>query len=294
MQVEHTPLQDSGIELIQVQGEMDLYSSARLKERVQELWDAGKKRILIDCQGLSYLDSSGVGVLLYAYTGTQKRSGTIWFSGIHGSVAKVIELTKLSGFLPIASSREGAISEFGPVEEGEEKSNGIKQLKIDSRSPLFDTKGLYYKEFSIDLSQVRRLSNLIAQRAPAEFQEINILEQQISELLKNAVKHGNKNDKNKKIKLWFGFTEVTARLIVEDEGEGFQKLEAWNEFYRRKIECYQKHDFEGMMNYLTFRTENSSDEDGGNAMMAAVEYWNRGVVYNEQRNAVAVKRDFRL
>jgi anti-anti-sigma factor len=272
---------------------MDLYSSARLKDKMQELWESGSSRFIIDCGDLTYLDSSGVGVLLYAYTGTHKRSGAIWFVGIGGAVAKVIELTKLNGFLPITDSVESGVEELGPPEESSEGER-IKQLKVDGTSPLFDTQGLYHKEFSIDLSQVRRLSNLIAQRAPAELQEINILEQQISELLKNAVKHGNKNDKRKKIKLWFGFSDTSARLIVEDEGEGFQELEAWNEFYRKKIECYQNQDFEGMMNYLTFRTEKSKPEDGGNAMMAAVEYWNRGVVFNEQRNAVAVKRDFRL
>lgn len=272
---------------------MDLYSSARLKEKVQELWEAGSRRFIIDCAELTYLDSSGVGVLLYVYTGTQKRNGAVWYCGISGPVARVIELTKLNGFLPIAESLERAVEELGPPEESSEKDR-VKQLRVDESSSLFDIRGLYHKEFSIDLSQVRRLSNLIAQRAPTELQEINILEQQISELIKNAVKHGNKNDKGKKIKLWFGFSESTARLIVEDEGEGFQELEEWNEFYRKKIECYHKQDFEGMMDYLAFRTAKSGEEDGGNAMMAAVEYWNRGVVFNKKRNAVAVKRDFRL
>ncbi len=292
MHVEHSQV-DNQIELLRPVGEMDLYSSAKLKEKIQELWEKGSKRMIVDCSDLTYLDSSGVGVLLYAYTGTQKRNGTVWFTGVRGPVAKVIELTKLNGFLPIGEDVSSVTREFGPAEEQKEE-DGVRQLKVDEESPLFDTQGLYHKEFAIDLSHVRRLSNLIAQRAPAELQEINILEQQISELLKNAVKHGNKNDKSKNIKIWFGFSETAARLIVEDEGEGFQQLEEWNEFYRKKIECYQKQDFEGMMNYLSFRTENSGDEDGGNAMMAAVEYWNRGVVYNEKRNAVAVKRDFRL
>lgn len=292
MQVEHSQL-ESQIDLLRPEGEMDLYSSVMLKEKVLELWENGSNRLIIDCRGLTYLDSSGVGVLLYAYTGTQKRNGTVWFCGVRGPVAKVIELTKLNGFLPIGESVESVLQEFAdPAQEKE--SEGVRQLKVDEQDPLFDTQGLYHKEFAIDLGQVRRLSNLIAQRAPAEFQEINILEQQISELLKNAVKHGNNNDKRKKIKLWFGFGEATARLIIEDEGAGFQELEAWNEFYRKKIECYQKQDFEGMMNYLTFRTDKSGEEDGGNAMMAAVEYWNRGVVFNQKRNAVAVKRDFRL
>ena len=58
------------------------------------------------------------------------------------------------------------------------------------------------------------------------------------------------------------------------------------------MDCFQKQDFEGMADYISYRTENSVDEDGGNALFAAVEYWNEGLVYNESRNAVAVGKTF--
>jgi hypothetical protein len=147
--------------------------------------------------------------------------------------------------------------------------------------------------FNIDISYVRRLSNLIAQQAPQEIREINMLEQQISELIKNAVRHGNKNDPNKSVYIWFSFDAWRARLIVEDEGEGFQNIEEWNEFYRKRTECYQRGDYEEMLNYLQFRTAESSEDDGGNALFAAIEYWNDGIVFNDARNAVAVQRSFR-
>ena len=69
-----------------------------------------------------------------------------------------------------------------------------------------------------------------------------------------------------------------------------------DEFMRREvlphIESLEKQDFDKMMEYLTFRTDRSTDDDGGNAMMAAVEYWNEGVVFNATRNGVAVMRSF--
>jgi serine/threonine-protein kinase RsbW len=46
------------------------------------------------------------------------------------------------------------------------------------------------------------------------------------------------------------------------------------------------------MEFLSYRTENSTEHDGGNAMMAAVEYWNDGVVFNDRRNRVAAMRSF--
>ena len=284
---------ERNIQLLALEGDMDLYSATQVKEKVVSIWEAGGTRLLVDLTKLNYVDSSGIGVLLYVYTSSQKRGHTVVFCGAHGSVAKVIELTKLTGFLPLEQDREAAIARFTPAEPAVTAAvDDIRQLIVDEKSPLFDKRGMYFKDFNIDLTHVRRLSNLIAQRAPAHLRDINILEQQISELIKNAVKHGNGNDRNKSVKIWFQFTDETARLIIEDEGPGFQNLERWNEFYRRKIECYRRQDFEKMMEYLTFRTERSTDDDGGNAMMAAVEYWNEGVVFSETRTGVAVMRSF--
>lgn len=133
---------------------------------------------------------------------------------------------------------------------------------------------------------------LVVQKAPAEIKEINLLEQQISELIKNAVKHGNKKDPAKKIRVWASFSKNHARVIVEDEGEGFKQVEQWNEFNMKRNHCFETGDFDEIEKYFSYRTENSTDEDGGNALFAAVEYWDGGVVFNNKKNAVAVLKEF--
>ncbi len=281
------------IHVIHLSGEMDLYSSNALKESVAALWKEGHGRLIIDLSELEYVDSSGIGALLGVYSSSQKRGHGIVFCGATGSVLKVIELTKLDGFLPLERSVDAAVERLTPSEETPHTRSTVRQLIVDPDSPLLDTRNMYHKRFYLDLTKVRRLANLIAQKAPNHLRDINILEQQISELLKNAVKHGNGNDPTKAVAVWFRFTDESAHLIVEDEGPGFQLLEEWNDFYRKKIEAYQAKDFEAMMNYLAFRTDKSTEHDGGNAMMAAVEYWNEGVVFNEARNRIAVMRSFR-
>lgn len=167
-----------------------------------------------------------------------------------------------------------------------------KQLLVDGNSPLFDTTGMHYKEFPSDFRQVRFFSLLIVQKAPAEIKEINLLEQQVSELIKNAVRHGNKMDKSKKVRVWVSFSKNHAHLVVEDEGEGFQNLEKWNEFNRKRTECFEKQNFDELENYFSYRSETSNEDDGGNALFAAVEYWDGGIVFNKKRNAVAVYKHF--
>lgn len=165
-------------------------------------------------------------------------------------------------------------------------------IQVDGKSPLFNTDGMFYKEFPADYRQIRYFTLLLVKKAPPEIKEINLLEQQISELIKNAVKHGNKCDQSKIVKVWYEFDFDRARVIVEDQGEGFQNLEQWNKFNRERLECLRNRNFEKLVDYVSFRTPSSDDNDGGNAMFAALEYWNRGVCFNEKKNAVAVKKEF--
>jgi serine/threonine-protein kinase RsbW len=168
----------------------------------------------------------------------------------------------------------------------------FKDIKIDDKNELFDTTGMFYKEFQSDYRQIRYFTLLVVQKAPPEIKEINLLEQQVSELIKNAVKHGNKNQIDKKVKVWYSFTSDSARLIVEDEGEGFKNIEEWNTFNKKRTECFVNQDFENMAEFVSFRTTRSDENDGGNALFAAVEYWNAGVVFTSKRNCIGVMKKF--
>jgi serine/threonine-protein kinase RsbW len=177
-------------------------------------------------------------------------------------------------------------------QERNENMEEIREIKIDEQNPLFNRKGLFYKEFPSDFRQIRYFTLLIVQKAPPEIREINLLEQQVSEILKNAIKHGNKCDINKKVRVWFSFDVTSARLVVEDEGAGFKDLEKWNEFHKERTRCFFQQDFERMEKYISFRTINSDDHDGGNALFAAVEYWDGGVIFNKKRNCIALLKTF--
>ena len=98
----------------------------------------------------------------------------------------------------------------------------LKELRSDENDPLFDKTNMLKKEFPSDFRQIRYFTLLIVQSAPTEIKELNLLEQQISEVIKNAVKHGNHCDINKKVTVWYSFSPTHAHIIVQDEGEGFR------------------------------------------------------------------------
>ncbi len=166
------------------------------------------------------------------------------------------------------------------------------ELQSDEHNPLFDKTFLTYECFSSDYAMVRQYTLQLLEGIIIEDDEKKLLEQQVSEMIKNAIKHGNNCDLQKKIHIWYSFSSHFAHFIIEDEGEGFKELERWNNFNRNRIESLENGDFERLGKFVSFKTQNSDEHDGGNALFAALEYWNEGIFLNTKRNALAMYRTF--
>ncbi len=97
--------------IIDVNGEMDLYNSYKLKELVMKMLEKKIERFVVNLENVDYIDSSGIGALIYVCSTIKKMNLKFVIANIHGSVKKVIELTKLMGYFPIANSIELAIKQ---------------------------------------------------------------------------------------------------------------------------------------------------------------------------------------
>jgi anti-sigma B factor antagonist len=99
--------------IIDVNGEMDLYNSYKLKELVMKMLDKNVERFIINLENVDYIDSSGIGALIYICSTIKKMSRALFITNIHGSVKKVIELTKLMGYFPITPTIDEALKRLG-------------------------------------------------------------------------------------------------------------------------------------------------------------------------------------
>ena len=95
--------------IIDVQGEMDLYNSYKLKELLLKMIEKKIEKFIINMSDVEYIDSSGIGALIYITSTIKKMNLHLSIANVHGSVKKVIELTKLTGFFPIFSNLEEAV-----------------------------------------------------------------------------------------------------------------------------------------------------------------------------------------
>jgi anti-anti-sigma factor len=81
-------------------GELDMSTSAKLDDAVREAEATDAKRIVIDLTAVTFMDSSGLKVLLEA--GARARANSNRLRLVRGSrrVQRVFELTKTSEILP--------------------------------------------------------------------------------------------------------------------------------------------------------------------------------------------------
>ena len=167
----------------------------------------------------------------------------------------------------------------------------VRKLIVDEFNEIFDARGMKYKEYPSYFDRIRDYTKDILKEAPDEFLEGSLLEQQLSEIIKNGIKHGNKCDPRKMLRVWYDL-RTKVRFIVEDEGAGFKNLEDWNEFYRKRQTALFNNQFDKFLELAGYRHKNSDADDGGNSLVAAMEYWNGGIVYNKKKCKIGVIRWF--
>lgn len=107
-----TVWQQNGFSIIDIVGNLDLSCAYKLKEVVTRVAGGTAEGVVIDLAEVPYLDSSGIGVLVYANSLYRSNETSLRIAGVHGSPRQVLELTKLTGFLPLTDSVATALEEM--------------------------------------------------------------------------------------------------------------------------------------------------------------------------------------
>jgi anti-sigma B factor antagonist len=93
---------DDGIE-ITVAGTVDLYSAPQLRSALLDAVPAGQQRVVVNLDGVTYMDSSGVAVLVEGLRSARTNDINFVLSHPSSSVMKVLELAKLDQIFEIDS-----------------------------------------------------------------------------------------------------------------------------------------------------------------------------------------------
>ncbi len=102
--------QENGRTIIEVGGEIDVYTAPKLRECITNLVDEGQVDLVIDLEQVEFMDSTGLGVLVGIYHRLRARDGTMSFMGVNDRVRRVFHVTQLTKIFVLHRSLEDAIA----------------------------------------------------------------------------------------------------------------------------------------------------------------------------------------
>ncbi|MDQ0219057.1 anti-sigma F factor antagonist [Peribacillus cavernae] len=99
---------------IRLKGELDHHASEELKNRASAaIENDGIKHIVLNLEELSFMDSSGLGVILGRYKQIKHNHGEMVVCAISPSVKRLFEMSGLFKIIKLELSEENALQRLG-------------------------------------------------------------------------------------------------------------------------------------------------------------------------------------
>jgi anti-sigma B factor antagonist len=80
---------------IRIEGEVDIYTAQKFKEKLYNAVDAADKDLAIDCDKLNYIDSTGLGIFVGALKKARMADKNIHLLNVRGNIKKLFIITGL-------------------------------------------------------------------------------------------------------------------------------------------------------------------------------------------------------
>ncbi|WP_433331750.1 STAS domain-containing protein [Spirillospora sp. CA-294931] len=99
--------------IVTLGGEIDVQTSPRLRELLLKLLEDGDRRFVIDLDGVAFLDSTGLGVLVGLMHRLRAVEGSMVFTGANERIRGIFHVTQLSRVFTVYETLDEALGEGG-------------------------------------------------------------------------------------------------------------------------------------------------------------------------------------
>jgi len=100
--------------VLAVHGEVDVYTAPQFREQLIQLVDQGQRKIVVDLEGVEFLDSTGLGVLVGGLKRVRSHDGDLALVCTQRRILKVLEITGLTKVFSIYDTLDAAVAGDGP------------------------------------------------------------------------------------------------------------------------------------------------------------------------------------
>jgi anti-sigma B factor antagonist len=103
---------DGGATIVAPTGRLDVAGAPTLKDAITEALKNGEPRVVLDLEGVSFVDSTGLGSVIAALKQIRSSQGDLRLAAPNQQVRVVLELTTLDRVFPYYSTVEEALTGF--------------------------------------------------------------------------------------------------------------------------------------------------------------------------------------
>ena len=105
-----------GVTIVDLYGRIVLgEGSAGVRDLVRNLIKQGNKKILLNLRDVDYIDSSGLGELVSAFTSARSQGGELKLLNLTKRVRALLQITKLSTVFDITDDEAASVKSFSPA-----------------------------------------------------------------------------------------------------------------------------------------------------------------------------------
>jgi anti-sigma B factor antagonist len=95
--------------VVEVGGEIDVYTAPKLREQLVDLVNAGRYHLVVDMEKVEFLDSTGLGVLVGGLKRVRAHDGSLRLVCTQERILKIFRITGLTKVFPIHESVAEAV-----------------------------------------------------------------------------------------------------------------------------------------------------------------------------------------
>lgn len=106
---------EDGRTIVEVEGEIDVYTAPKLRELLIDLVSQGNHRIIVDMARVDFLDSTGLGVLVGGLKRVRSHDGSLRLVCGQERILKIFRITGLTKVFQIYTTIEEALTDPEPA-----------------------------------------------------------------------------------------------------------------------------------------------------------------------------------
>ena len=107
---------DADTHVIELGGEIDLYTAPEFKERMVQVIEDGKKQVIVDLSKATFIDSTTLGVLVGGVKRLRTNDGQLSLVCSDRNITKIFEITGLDRVFTIHATRDEAVAALSSSE----------------------------------------------------------------------------------------------------------------------------------------------------------------------------------